>query len=497
MAHLPQSVRPAYIDGLPLYRTGKVRDTYLLGTNCEDKEILLTVASDRISIFDFVLPVYIAQKGEILTAMNVFWRTKVFQDTFAHDLVAYGAGIDEHLPKHLHNNLELQKRSVVVEKLQMLPIEAIVRGYLTGSGFASYMKNCSVCGHDLPEQLRDGSRLPYAIFTPTTKAQEGHDEHINADSVAQEYGVLPERTSLQLYYTASRFARSKGIIIADTKFEFGFDADGMLMLGDEAVTPDCSRFWDANAWRAAMVSGNTSPPSLDKQYMREEGKRLGIANLDPRKPEDLAYVDSCEIASRVCSHTAKINRYIFSRLIGKKLEIFQRDAMGIAVTPPPVRIEIVLGSDSDLPQTFDGREFIHDARGVESHLHIISCHRNPEILRNYAASLPDNCIVIAAAGYAAALPGILHAWLNYFGKGSIPVLGVGLEGNTMEADHAARLSIEQLPGNPVIMPGRHAYFGHAGFLTACVHAIENEFLVMPKMVKDAQLNLSVLPEEFL
>lgn len=496
MAHLPQSISKKLFPGWTLYNTGKVRDTYILPRNCQGEDMLLIVASDRISIFDFVLPAFIAQKGEILTAMNVFWRTMVIKDLIPHDLVTYGAGIQEYVSKSLHDSSQLSKQALVVKKLRILPIEAIVCGYLTGSGFASYIDTGAVCGHNLPEKLYDGNELPYAIFTPTTKASKGHDEHISADSVVRDYGVLPERISLELYHTAFRFAHSRGIILADTKFEFGLDTKGALTLGDEVLTPDSSRFWDKNAWRAA-THRNASPPSLDKQYVREEGKRLGIANLDPCKSEDLAYVDSCEIASSVCAHTTKIYRYIFSRLIGKKLEIFQRDAMGIAVDPPPVRVEIVLGSDSDMAQTRSGRQFVHHAKGVESHMHIISCHRNPETLRNFAQSLPDNCIVVAAAGKAAALPGVLQAWLNYFGKSNIPVLGVGLEGDTKDANEAARLSIEQLPGEPVIMPSRHAYFGRAGFLMACKHAVESEFLVVSRAVKDAQLNLSVMLEESL
>ncbi len=495
MAHIPPSVRDTLIPELALYKRGKVRETYFLAHPSPYEKILLSVASDRISIFDCVLPAFIAQKGAILTAMNVFWRTKIIKNIVPHDLIDYGTAVDEYLPQSLRGNPDIHKRALVVKKLEMLPIEAIARGYLMGSGLASYKKTGAVCGHHLPEGLHGGSELPYAIFTPTTKAKEGHDEHITADSVAQIYGVLPERMSLELYQTALRYARSKGIILADTKFEFGFDANGALTLGDELLTPDSGRFWNWDAWFAA-VRARKSPASLDKQYVREEGKRLGIADLDPRKPEDLARVDTCEIASEVCAHTAKLYRYIFSRLTGKKLEIFQRDDMGIAVDPPTMRIEIVLGSESDLPQTVEGRQFIHDAKGVESHLHIISCHRNPEALRNYAQSLPDNCVIVAAAEKATALPGMLKAWLNHFGKSNIPVIGVALKGNTPEADTAARLSIEELPGTPIVLNYGRAYFGREGFTIACLHAVESEFMTTSEAPKEPFFNLLVAPEGY-
>ncbi|MDP3778594.1 MAG: phosphoribosylaminoimidazolesuccinocarboxamide synthase [bacterium] len=486
MAHLPESVKAEFVN-LPLYRRGKVRDTYLLP---DHPGLLLSVASDRISIFDFVLPATIAQKGEILTAMNVFWRTQVIGDIVPNDLVTYGSGIDSYLPVHLRNNPELQKRASVVCKLTMLPIEAIVRGYLTGSGLESYQKTRMVCGHMLPGDLFDGAKLPYAIFTPTTKEEEGHDEHIGADAVGKKYGMAVERISLQLYQSAFGFAKARGIVLADTKFEFGMYGS-VITLADELLTPDSSRFWDYDAWcNAAAVYA--SPSSLDKQFVREEGRRLGIKDLDPRRAEDRARVHSFEIESDICMQTTRIYRHIFSRLIGMKLEMFQRYVMNIDVQIPMTRIEIVLGSKSDLDQTEAGRKFLSKQSKANAHLNIISCHRNPEILRNFIASLPDDCVVIAAAGKAAALPGIVRSWLEHFGIGNIPVLGVGLEGDSDASDYAARLSIEELPGRSVILDGGQAYFGEKGFLNACMHAVNNEYLCASGQVREAQIDIPLL-----
>ncbi len=486
MAHLPESVKHEFVN-LPLYRRGKVRDTYLL---TDHPDLLLSVASDRISIFDFVLSALIPQKGEILTAMNEFWRAQIVGDIVPHDLVAYGSGIDTYLPANLRNNRELQKRASVVRKLAMLPIEAVVRGYLTGSGWESYQRDRMVCGHRLPELLFDGVQLPYVIFTPTTKEEEGHDEHIDADYVGRKYSPAVERISLQLYQSALGFARGRGIVLADTKFEFGTNGS-VLTLGDELLTPDSSRFWNLDEWRNAAAA-YTSPSSLDKQFVREEGRRLGIKGLDPRRSEDRARVHGFEIAPSICAQTTRIYRHIFSRLAGMKLEMYQRYVMAIDIEIPMTRIEIVLGSKSDLDQTEAGRQFLSKQSKVDAHLNVISCHRNPETLRNFVASLPDDCVVIAAAGKAAALPGIIRSWLEHFGIGNIPVLGVGLEGNSDASDYAARLSIEELPGRSVILDGDQAYFGGKGFLKACKDGVKNEYLCVSGQVREADIDIPLL-----
>ncbi len=488
MPKIPDMVRREFVSGLPLQSRGKVRDTYTL----TDTRFVLPVATDRLSIFDFVLPAEVHQKGEILAALNVFWATELY-GWGPQDAVAWGREIDLYLPEAHRGNADLQKRGMVVKKLDMVPVEAVVRGYLTGSGWAAYQEtapNYMVCGHTLPHGLQDGDLLPEPIFTPTTKATEGHDEHMDFNAVADRFGPGIGARALQLFTRASEFARARGILIADTKLEFGTEpVTGELVLGDERFTPDSSRFWLLDDWKKSRATG-TSPTSLDKQYVREWGKKFGINNLKPERPEDVERVHHQIVPRDVLARTARIYRYIFYLLTGKRLEAFQQEVMGVPASLPP--IEIVLGSESDLPQVQGGLDELRNAK-VSFRLHIISCHRNPGVLRRYAEeSVPRNATVIAAAGKAAALPGVLQAWLREYGKGEVPVLGVGLVGKTDQENAASILSIEELPGNPVVLEGAgKAYFGGKGFLQACTDAVTKEFFLPPSAPKDAKLSFMV------
>jgi len=238
--------------------SGKVRELYEL----EDNRLLL-VASDRISTFDVVLPTEIPDKGRVLTGLSGFWFART------RDLV----------PNHLLG-LRPDGRSTECRRLEMLPIECVVRGYLTGSGWKDYRATGTVCGHVLAEGLRDSDRLPEPIFTPATKAEEGHDENIDrtraAELVGQERLDEVEQTAIALYRFASEHAAERGILIADTKFEFGVDAEGRLVLGDEAFTPDSSRFWPADGYEAGRPQ-----PSFDKQFVRDYCETLGWDKTDP------------------------------------------------------------------------------------------------------------------------------------------------------------------------------------------------------------------------
>jgi phosphoribosylaminoimidazole-succinocarboxamide synthase len=231
--------------------SGKVRELYAL-----DDERLLLVASDRISVFDVVLPTEIPDKGRVLTGLSAFWfaRTR------------------EICPNHLLGVRE-DGRSTECRRLEMLPIEVVVRGYITGSGWKDYQASGEVSGHRLPEGLRESERLPQPIFTPATKAQDGHDENITRDQAAELVGDERlddvEGTALELYGFASDYAAQRGIIIADTKFEFGLDHSGTLVLGDEAFTPDSSRFWPAGEYEPGR-----SQASFDKQFARDYADSL-------------------------------------------------------------------------------------------------------------------------------------------------------------------------------------------------------------------------------
>jgi phosphoribosylaminoimidazole-succinocarboxamide synthase len=238
--------------------SGKVREIYEL-----DQERLLLVTSDRISTFDVILPTEIPDKGRVLTGLSGFWFART------RDIV----------PNHLLA-LRPDGRSTEARRLRMLPIECVVRGYLTGSGWKDYQATGSTSGHELPPGLQDSEKLPEPIFTPATKAQTGHDENIDRDQAAELVGAdllaEVERIVIDLYRFASEHAAERGVLIADTKFELGHDDEGRLVLGDEALTPDSSRFWPADGYEPGRAQ-----PSFDKQYVRDYCESLGWDKTDP------------------------------------------------------------------------------------------------------------------------------------------------------------------------------------------------------------------------
>jgi phosphoribosylaminoimidazole-succinocarboxamide synthase len=228
-----------------------VRDLYTNNLNH-----ILLVASDRISAYDWVLPTQIPGKGAVLTQLSLFW----------FDL------LEDIIPNHVVSTDvpdEVEDRAIIVAPLEMFEIECVARGYLTGSGWSEYQKNSAVCGNSLPAGLLDGSQLPTSIFTPATKAEIGdHDINIDFDSAVKIVGTDDAQTlknlTIKLYETAAEFAQSRGIILADTKFEFGRNSEGEVLLGDEALTPDSSRFWDQSTWKPGGAQ-----PSYDKQFLRD------------------------------------------------------------------------------------------------------------------------------------------------------------------------------------------------------------------------------------
>jgi len=258
------------LEGIPLLHRGKVRDLYAVGND------LLVVATDRISAFDCVLPTGIPRKGEVLTALTLFWLAYLGDLVESHLITANVAEMDKALKPHA---AVLQGRSMLVRKAQVLPIECVVRGYLAGSGWKEYRSRGTVCGVRLPAGLREAEQLPEPIFTPTTKAASGHDEPMTfvevEDKIGKDLAAAVRERSLAVYRRAHDYARSCGIILADTKFEWGL-VDGRLVLVDEVLTPDSSRFWPASCYQPG-----TSPPSYDKQYVRDY---LETLNWDKRPP---------------------------------------------------------------------------------------------------------------------------------------------------------------------------------------------------------------------
>ena len=291
------------LHSLPLLARGKVRDNYAVGNNR-----ILMVASDRLSAFDVVMGEPIPGKGELLTQMALFWFER----------------LKEVVPNHLTGEApesvvsadevaQVRGRSMLVKRLQPIPVEAVVRGYLAGSGWAEYQQSQSVCGVSLPAGLTNASQLPEPIFTPATKAEMGeHDENISFEQMAAKIGrPLAEQVrdvAIRIYREAAAFALTQGIIIADTKFEFGLDANGTLTLMDEVLTPDSSRYWPVEGWAEAAKRG-ANPPSYDKQFVRDwlEQARMGGQPWNKTAPAPALPAD-------VIERTAAKYREAFARL---------------------------------------------------------------------------------------------------------------------------------------------------------------------------------------
>jgi phosphoribosylaminoimidazole-succinocarboxamide synthase len=258
---------------LPLIASGKVREMYDLGDR------LLMVASDRISTYDVVHPNGIPDKGKVLTGLSAFWFAKT-----GHIVPNHYVSATEGVPA------EVRGRAIVARKLDMLPVECVVRGYITGSGWKDYQATGKVSGIELPPGLQESERLPTPIFTPSTKADVGHDEAIDFDRAAELIGDrdLAGRlrdVSISLYAFANEHARRRGVVLADTKFEFGLDPEGQLVLGDEVLTPDSSRFWPADGYQPGR-----SQPSFDKQFVRDWASQTGWDKSPPAPeiPDDIA-----------------------------------------------------------------------------------------------------------------------------------------------------------------------------------------------------------------
>ena len=284
----PPTLHTSSITSLRLLARGKVRDNYTVGT-----DRLLMVASDRVSAFDVILGEPIPGKGALLTQMALFWFGRL-----GHICPNHLTGEAPESAVTVAEIPQVAGRSMLVKRLKPIPVEAVVRGYLAGSGWLEYQQSQSVCGVPLPAGLKNASQLPEPIFTPAAKAAVGeHDENISYEQVVKvvgpELAAKIKKISIEIYKEAAAFALTKGIIIADTKFEFGLDEQGTLTLMDEVLTPDSSRYWPVEGYEAAFVAG-TNPPSYDKQFVRDwlEAVRINGKPWDktppaPRLPADV------------------------------------------------------------------------------------------------------------------------------------------------------------------------------------------------------------------
>ena len=286
------------LKSLPRIGRGKVRDIYAVG---DDR--MLIVVSDRLSAFDVIMAQPIPGKGRVLNAMANFWFAKL-----SHVVPNHLTGIDpESVVQGEDEKAQVRGRSIVVRRLKPLPVEAVVRGYIIGSGWKDYQQTGAICGIALPKGLAQAQQLPEPIFTPATKAESGHDENIPFERMVEMVGRANaekvRETSLRLYREAAAYAATKGIIIADTKFEFGLDESGQLVLIDEILTADSSRFWPADEYRVG-----TSPPSFDKQFVRDYLETLDWPKTYPPPP----------LPDDVISRTAAKYREAMERLTGTK-----------------------------------------------------------------------------------------------------------------------------------------------------------------------------------
>ena len=302
-----ETVHETQLEGLLLFKRGKVRDVYDLG------EHLLIVASDRISAFDVVLPTAIPYKGAVLTQISAFWFSRMQETVPSHFI---SADRDEICRRYkalgAHRSL-LKNRAMLVRKTQIVPIECVVRGYLSGSGWKEYQKKGSVCGIPLPAGLVESQELAAAIFTPATKEETGHDINISEEEMAQRVGRKLtddlKKISLHIYKSASEYAKQRGIIIADTKFEFGV-LNGQILLADEVLTPDSSRFWPVEEYM-----GGRSQPSFDKQFVRDYLESIPWDKTPPGPA----------LPREIVEKTSAKYLQAFAQLTGKDSEILSSD----------------------------------------------------------------------------------------------------------------------------------------------------------------------------
>jgi len=432
------------------------------------------VCSDGISIFDIVLNFIVPMKGIMLNLMSHFWFQLLEAQGFKTHFVATGTDIDQFLPESLRGNADLQARAMVVKNVTVRKREFIYRWALTGSGFKDYCNdNGVVCGYKLPDGLQDGDQLPRILFTPSTKEDVGHDRNIPADEVRREFPV-ESAMGFEIFSFAVEFARRRGIVLADTKFEFGIDEEGNICICDEVLSPDSSRFWEFLLWvTSRKAEKRSAPSSFDKQIGREAGKELSIHKLHNDDPNDLQKAWEWKGSKGLIKALTDAYRYIFWRLTGLTVEQYAK-TLGVNLAQRRKNILVLLGSESDL--TAEVKKAIQNAddsftrNGELTSIRVttnFSCHRQFKAMVTLARTgrleitepgedkprvinLADVDYIIAGAGLAAHLPGMLDAALYAYGH-SIPVIGLAIGPDHTEDLDAARLSISHIPGKPVII----------------------------------------------
>lgn len=403
------------LDGLTRIARGKVRDIYAVEGG------LLLIATDRVSAFDVVMNEGIPHKGKVLTHVSKFWFDRLADVVPNHLITTDVAAMPSSVRRF---ESVLAGRTMYVKKAQPLPVEFVVRGYLAGSGLKDYKKTGAICGVKLPAGLVESSRLPEPILTPTTKAAVGHDEPIDFAGVVERIGKdLAEKTrrvSLELFQRAHAIAEQRGLLLADTKFEFGV-LDGELIWIDEALTPDSSRYWSKDAWKEGVAQ-----QPFDKQVLRNY---LLAQTWDQKPPPP-------KLSAEIVGETAR--RYV------ETARILTGSAPASCEEASTFRVGIVMGSDSDLPQLEDGINVLKEF-GVPVEVRVLSAHRTPIEAHRFAKEAESNGIrvIIAAAGGAAHLAGAMAA------ASTLPIIGIPIA-STPLAGFDALLSTSMMPpGIPV------------------------------------------------
>ncbi len=487
----PKRAGVPLVPDLPLLNRGKVSDVYALGDG-----MLLKVATDAGSVFDFSLNALFPQKGIVLNALNHFWAVFFQRLGVQTHLVAAGHAIDKYLPKRARGDFDLQSRAMVVRKLEMVPVEFVARMALTGSGLKEYLRTAqgTVCGCRLPGGLQDGDALPYCLATPTSKEETGHDQALQSLEIMRMY---PFQTHIleMILQTASWYAEQRGIKIIDTKLEFGNDGT----VGDEILTPDSSRFSDYRAWLASRAFATRKmPPSLDKQFVRAWAIEKGIDKRDPADTKDVAWVHSLQVPDGTISNTTQIYRYIFWRLTGRTLESYLRDLNVAVPVKNRKRVLIICGSQSDVPTVKRGLALAKERPlSLEHKVHVMSCHRNPERVRDYLrCEVQPHSVdaIVAVGGMAFALPGMIDAFLADMEK-PIPVVGVALGELGSKDLLAAQLSISRVPGSPLVIDeveSGEPYSHSDGLAKALIRISDGELPPPPvRSKKPVEMNVDV------
>ncbi len=498
MAHLsPARKSVEQFRGLKLINRGKVRDLYELPGH---PDFLFVFATNGVSIFNVVMNFVMDQKGMLLTGLSHFFF-KMFE---AHGIKTHmflaGAAMDEYLPESMRNNPVVQSQGMIVHRLQMCFIEFVFRWLLTGTGLRDYKgkgNGNSLYGHTLPTELQDGDMLPYLLDTPTEKSET--DDPVDPFDIRRRY---PEETFLtQTCFILAHnhgMTRKRKTLLGDGKEECGRDKHGILRLGDEAPNGDSFRGFDYLEWvdSRKKTDGRKPPSPLDKQMIRNRGLELGVNKLKAESLADCEKAWAMEFSPQLIEAGTQTYRHFFWRLTGSNPEDYFARELGVTLPRKERKIEILVGSESDLPQTEKMLEVLKGNGRAQYRISVMSCHRNPEQLEKHARDMvtSGSNIVIAGAGEAAQLPGVLKAVLcNKLGRPDISVLGIAFKGKNWKADMAARLSIENLPGQPVEMDeDGNAYFGLEGAAAAARSAISDEF--RPKTFEPKAIQIGLWQE---